>query len=237
MDRLKRLFRRKDRKHVESHAPSRSSTAMSTPPAATSKRTRTPDDFADDAMALDSPSSPRKRVRTDSPALTLHQQQSRVDSVSASTHSSVAQKEPPRLDWAPRPAGGDLSNIFDNLSVNSAGNNPSAAVPRPRPLGPTPTPRTDPSAPNRRSLPPQALFARGLKRFNEETAARTSTAQQDAAATGQSGDGMSLDDILTQPLFGDRRHTVHEPAFAAGVGVDTTVHTTVAPGKQPMPAQ
>lgn len=179
--------------------------------------------------------SPRKRVRQDLPDLTLHQQHSRVDSHSGSTESGSVAPVAPKLEWNSGPAAGDFSTIFDNISGEKQ--QPPRVVPRARPFSSTGPHRKQPSQSNRHSLDPAALFARAQKRFHEEPSDQDTSAMQtdSTAPTTQTEpvpseasnsmappaklpdqrpkeirDSMTLDDILSQPLFGDRPATYHE---------------------------
>lgn len=215
MDKLRKLFNRKGRKQTSDDVPR-------TPPAAKGKRERSIDDTAPDGPRIDT--SPSKRARRSSgnfqlPELHFHKQKPRIDSHSGSNgsepRSSITQAEAPKLDY--KPGITDFSTVFASLSVDNLAMSPPRG-PQPRPLGATNKARQDSASAKRSSLPPQALFSRGLKRWSEgffEDATSDGASQRDTPTRTSEASGrgavasstMTLDDLLNRPLFEDTQPT------------------------------
>lgn len=198
MDKLRKLFHRKAKSigNVPKEAlPPR------TPPAASAKREAAVENGME---AFEG--SPRKRarmsLRTSSPDLRQHTQDPRVDSYySGSTPresiSSVTQAEPPKVEW--KPMHTDLSNIFEEVAVE--GRTQPQPQPRPFKTNFTNTSKQDSIAAKRRSLPPQAIFARGLKGFSDASPDEKPASSHVDGPYQSERHAMTLDDLLNRPLF------------------------------------
>ena len=97
----------------------------------------------------------------------------------------------------------DLSDIFEDLSAEPR------SKPQPRVFSTNSSmqhSRQDSTAAKRRSLPPHAIFARAAKGFSDIPDQTTANAQESHIYSSQRN-AMTLDDLLTQPLFGKRQST------------------------------
>lgn len=182
MDRLRRLFTRKDRK-VDVECP------PSVPP--TQKRGRT----LSQIFAVTEPKPERSQwKRAGEIGSERDEKRRRIDSVVGSDQASV-NREPPKLDW--KPATSDLSGVFENLSVKDA-----TSPPKPRFKTSASVKRKDSVrrkvslAKRRQTMPPQTAVNRSVKR-------RSFTSQFLNPNPKAEPNSMSLDELLNQPLFGD----------------------------------
>ncbi|KAF2099101.1 hypothetical protein NA57DRAFT_56726 [Rhizodiscina lignyota] len=178
MDKLRRLFSRKNSK-----PPARDIVS----PPSTAKRPRSHEDEPPPNWSeLES----RKRMRM-TPDMALHDHKARPATHTSSTQGS-AEKDAPKLDW--KPVDTNLDTIFDGLSV-------SAQNPQPRPLASVAN-RTNAPRSKAWSMPAQAIFARGVKRYSEDKAPKD--VAQEKPRESEVEDRMSLEDFLTKPLFGEK---------------------------------
>lgn len=193
MDKIRRLFRRKGRQSTASViAPSNG------------KRGRLSDEHVDEV----DPETPRKRTRRASPDFRLPEfpfngQKTSIDnlSTSQSSHfrSSIASTDAPTLDWAPK-----STDFSEMLSFDSWGSQPSTRPSR-KPVGALDAA----TQAKRQSLPPAAVFARGVKRFSEfEPSQQNESPPRDSTRLMQTAGTMSLDDLLNKPMFEDRNSNV-----------------------------
>lgn len=170
---------------------------------ATGKRGRFSDENGVEDVDYD---SPRKRARRSSPDFRLpefhfHGQKGSIDNQSTSQdsqfRSSIASTDAPTLDWAPRTT--DLSDMFSSESWNAQARETSSRPLR-KPIGGF----DSTTQAKRQSLPPQAVFARGVKRFSEfDLSQQNESPPRDSTRLAQTAGTMSLDDLLNKPMFDD----------------------------------